>query len=574
MTGHDKVLAEHRERRAFVYVRQSTPAQVLQHQTSTERQLQLTHVASSLGWDSSQIEVVAEDLGRSGRFAEGRDGFQRLAAEVSLGRVGAVLSLDASRLARSSADWHRLLELSALTRTLLIDEQTVYDPRDPNDRLVLGMKGTMADFELVWLRQRLEGGRWHLAEKGEFRGRPPIGYVYDADGRLGLDPDEEIRRSVALLFERYRAATSRRDVLRYFEEHALPFPCRFGSRVEWKRLTLRRVDEMLRNPAYAGAYVYGRTRSELILEEGRRRRRVRTLPQQEWRVVLHGRHPTYLSWEEYMANRKRLADSSPARKDRVSRGAPREGSALLQGLLLCGRCAHRLSVRYAGQNGRYPAYYCDRVAQEGLGERCVCVSARYLDEPVVELVLGILTREQLDAATKVLDIVETEDAALHQQWKLRLERARYEAQRVERQYQACEPENRVVARTLETRWNEKLADLERLEREYVELKARKRAELTDGDRSRIVELADDVPRLWHAPTTTDRDRKALLRLLVQDIAVSRTDVPRFALRVRILWHTQAVTEIEIEYLGPGRFRRKPTWRTVGVTGHHPPKRAC
>jgi len=574
MTGHEKVLAEHRERRAFVYVRQSTAAQVLQHQTSTERQLDLVNVAASLGWHSSQIEVVAEDLGRSGRTTDDRSGFQRLAAEVSLGRVGAVLSLDASRLARSSADWHRLLELSGLTRTLLIDEQTICDPRDPNDRLVLGMKGTMADFELVWLRQRLEGGRWHRAEKGEFRGRPPIGYVYDAARRLGLDPDEEIRRSVSLLLERYRIAGSRRDVLRYFEEHALRFPARFGPRVEWKRLTLPRIDEILHNPAYAGTYVYGRTRSDMILESGRRRRRVRTLAQQEWRVILHDRHPAYLSWEEHMANRKRLADSAPTRKDSTSRGAPREGRALLQGLLLCGRCAHRLGVRYAGQNGKYPSYYCDRVAQEALGDRCVSVATRYLDEPVVEVILGVLTREQLEAAATVLELVETEDAALHQQWKLRLERARYEAQRVERQYQACEPENRVVARTLEARWDEKLVDLGRLEQEYEELKKRKRAQLSEADRRRIVELAEDLPRLWRARTTTDRDRKMLLRLLVQDIAVSRTDVPRSAFRLRILWHTQAITEIEVDYLGPGHPGRKLTWRVIGVTPHRPPKRAC
>ena len=573
MTGHEKVLTEHRERRAFVYVRQSTPAQVLQHHTSTERQLDLVHVASSLGWPSSQVEVVAEDLGRSGRSADDRDGFQRLAAEVSLGKVGAVFSLDASRLARSSADWHRLLELSALTRTLIVDEQTVYDPRDPNDRLVLGMKGTMADFELVWLRQRLEGGRWHRAEKGEFRGRPPVGYVYDASGRLGLDPDEEVRRSVTLLFERYRFAGSRRDILQYYEEHALRFPARFGQHVKWNRLTLPRVDEVLHNPAYAGAYVYGRTRSEMVLQDGRRRRRVRLLPEQEWRVILHDRHPAYISWEDYMANRKRLADSAPRRKDDTTLGAPREGRALLQGLLLCGRCSHRLGVRYSGQNGRYPAYFCDRVAQEALGARCISVATRYLDEPVSELVLSVLTREQLEAATKVLDIVDTEDAALDEQWKLRLERSRYEAQRVERQYQACEPENRVVARTLETRWNEKLAELEKLELEYAEVKRRKRAELSEDDRRRIVELADNLPKLWRAPTTTDRDRKMLLRLLVQDVAVTRTDVPRSAFRLRILWHTQAVTEIEVDYLGPGHPGRRPSWRIIGVAPRGSPRRA-
>lgn len=571
MTGRDKIGVDHQERRAFVYVRQSTPAQVLQHQTSTARQLDLADVAASLGWDRAQIEVVTEDLGRSGKFAEDRDGFQRLAAEVSLGHVGAVFSLDASRLARSSADWHRLLELSALTRTLLVDEQTVYDPRDANDRLVLGMKGTMADFELVWLRQRMEGGRWHRATRGEFRGRPPIGYIWDDDGRLVLDPDEEVQRAVALLFKRYRLAASRRDVLRYFHEQRLCFPSRFGPRLEWKRLTLSRVDEILHNPMYTGTYVYGRSRGETVLEAGLRRRRVRLLPQQEWRVVLHGRHPAYLSWEEYMANRKRLADSSPIRKDRPSRGAAREGRALLQGLLLCGRCGHRLAVRYAGQNGRYPSYRCSRIAEVGLGEQCLSLSTRYIDQPVVDVVLCVLTPQQLGAATKVLDLVETEDAALDQQWRLRLERARYEAQRVERQYHACEPENRVVARTLETRWNEKLVELKKLEQEYDDLKQRKRAELSDIDRRRILELADDLPRVWRATTTTDRDRKSLLRLLIQDISVVLTDVPRSAIRLRLLWHTNAVTDVEIDRLGKGHPGRKLRWRILGVTPYQSPK---
>ncbi len=571
MTGREKIIADHRSRGAFVYVRQSTQAQVMHHTTSTERQFELAQLAETLGWPKQQVEVISEDLGRSGKFSEDRDGFQRLAAEMSIGRVGAVLSLDASRLARSSADWHRLLEVAALTRTLIIDEQSVYDPRDPNDRLVLGMKGTMADFELVWLRQRLEGGRWHRAERGEFRGRPPIGYVWDDQGKLVLDPDEEIRRAVALLFERYRVGASCRDVVKYFVSHALRFPARFGGEVIWKRLTAFRVHGILRNPMYTGAYVYGRSRGEVVLEDGQRRRRVRQLAREDWRVVRRDSHPAYLSWEEFLSNGKRLSDSKSSRAGSSPRGAPRAGAALLQGLLLCGRCSSRVNVRYVGNGGRYANYICSRVEQHVAGDRCLCVMTRNLDEPVTQLVLQTLTRANLDAATKVLELVEKEDTALDKQWQLRIDRARYEAKRAERQYDACDPENRVVARTLETRWNERLTELERLEAEYQEHKRRKAAELSELDRRRIRELADDVPRLWREPTTTDRDRKMLLRLLVKDVSVRAIDIPRPGFLLRVLWQTGAVTEIEVERRGQGDSRRRFVWRELTTSAPRTPE---
>jgi len=292
VTGHDKILGEHRERRAFVYARQSTPAQVLQHHSSTERQIGLADLAAKLGWSDALIDVVTDDLGQSGRYTEGREGFQRLATEMTLGRVGAVFSLDASRLARSSADWHRLLEVAALTRTLLIDEQSVYDPRDPNDRLVLGMKGTMADFELVWLRQRMEGGKWHLARKGAYRVRPAAGYVYEDDESttLSRDPDEEVQRAVELLFKRYRIGGTIRDVVEHFATHKLRFPSRYGKTVKWIRLSTSRVHAVISNPMYTGAYVFGRSRGEMILDEGRRRRHVNSLPISEWKV----RIPTHI----------------------------------------------------------------------------------------------------------------------------------------------------------------------------------------------------------------------------------------------------------------------------------------
>jgi DNA invertase Pin-like site-specific DNA recombinase len=549
MKGLEKVGPEHRAKQAFVYARQSTPIQVLENRSSTERQLGLTKLAVELGWSASQVELVAEDLGVSGKFAENRDGFQRLVAAVSLGHVGAVFSLDAaSRLARSSADWHRLLEIASLTHTLLIDEQTVYDPCDPNDRLVLGMKGTMADFELVWLRQRMDGGRWHLARKGEYRVRPPVGYVYDDDEAttLAFDPDEEVRRAVALLFERYRISGTTRGVLEHFASHGLRFPARFGRDVVWKRLTPSRVHAALSNPVYTGTYVFGRSHQETILDAGVRRQRTRWRQMKDWPVMIREAHPAYISWEEFVANQTRMGERAPRRSGEDGPGAEREGRALLQGLLLCGRCAARLAVRYAGTNGRFVSYLCSRLHAEVVDTRCLYVSARYVDEPVVELVMRTLTRERLLDATQIVDIVEQQDAAIEQQWKLRIERARYEAKRAERQYDACDPDNRVVARTLETRWNEKLLELEKLEREHEELRRAKRLELSDLDRRRIVDLAENLPRLWRAKTTANRDRKLLLRMLIKEVCVRLVDIPRSAIRIQVLWHTQAVTEIEVD----------------------------
>ena len=565
MIGNDKIRPEHRERRAFVYARQSSQTQLLHNRTSTERQFDLAGRAVELGWPNERVEVIADDLGRSGKFSENRNGFQRLAAECGLGRVGVVLSLDVSRLARSSADWHRLLEIAALTRTLIADEHTVYDPRDPNDRLVLGMKGTMAEFELEWLRHRMLDGLWHRARKGEHPMRPPVGYVRDdEDGRLQLDPDEEVRRVVALLFERYRLAGSVLDVMRYFHEHKIRFPGRHAGRVTWQPLTRSRAHHVLHNPLYTGTYVFGRTRKETMLVDGNRRSRLRAVPLSEWPVVIHGAHPAYISWEQYMANQKRMSAAAPRRDGTSGPGAPRDGAGLLQGLLRCGHCGHPLSVRHAGQDGRYPQYFCSRLWNDGLGGSCLASSSRFVDEPIVELVLQTLTRENMQAATRVVEIIEQQDAALEQQWQLRLDRARYETKRAERQYDACDPDNRVVARTLETRWNERLVELQKLEQEHEEVRRRQRVELSDTDRRRIVELADDLPRLWRAKTTADRDRKLLLRLLLREVGVRAVDVP-FVLRLRVLWHTGAVTEIESERIHKLRGKRKIPWRVLATT---------
>jgi DNA invertase Pin-like site-specific DNA recombinase len=564
MTGAEKIRPEHRERAAFVYARQSTTIQVIQNRTSTERQLGLVDVAVRLGWAKNQV-VVVEDLGRSGKFSEGREGFQHLAAEMSMGRVGAVFSLDASRLARSSADWHRLLEVAVLTRTLLIDEGTIYDPRDPNDRLLLGMKGTMADFELVWLRQRMEGGRWYRAGQGAYRRPLPVGYVYEDNesAQVVMDPDEEVRRVVSLVFERFRLAGTLQDVVHHFAAHGLRFPARVGGQLAWGRLHRMRVRQILSNPTYAGAYVYGIERGETILDGNERRLRKTRLPRSEWPVMIHDAHPGYITWEEYLANEKKMSENGARRSGSSTRGAAREGNALLQGLLLCGRCGSRLVVHYSGNNGRYPQYRCRTLEHEQIGERCLLLKTRKLDEPIVDLVFRLLTKERLLDATRVLATLEEQHHVVERQWQLRLERARYDAKRAERQFDACDPENRVVARTLEKRWNDRLTDVEALEREHDDFKRSQRFELSDVERRRVLDLAGDLPRVWRAKTTEDRDRKLLLRLLIKDVSVRAIDVPRSVIRASVLWHTHAVTELEIDRDEPKS--KSISYRVLGTT---------
>jgi len=565
MIGIEKISTEHRERLAFVYVRQSTAAQALHNTTSTERQFALADLAVQLGWRKAAVEVV-DDLGRSGKSSEGREGFQRMAAEMSLGRAGAVLSLDASRLARSSADWHRLLEIAALTRTLLIDEGTVYDPRDPNDRLVLGMKGTMADFELLWLRQRMEGGRWHRARRGEYRMSVPAGYIYeDADSRhFVFDHDEEVRHAIELVFKRFRLSASIQAVVAYFMDRGLRLPARINNALVWSAPARNRVRNILANPAYAGVYAYGRKRTEITLLDGARRRHLRALSRTEWPVMIKDAHPAYISLEEYLKNEKRLSENSPRHANAVNRGAAREGHALLQGMLLCDRCGARPVVEYRGHNGRSAGYVCRTLEHAQTGDRCLLVQIGNVDAPIVKLVLEMLTQQRLLDAARVVELVEEQSAALSRQWQLRLERAKYEAKRAERQHDACEPENRIVARSLEKRWNDRLSELERIEQEYEQYKSAQRFELSELDRRRILALASDLPKLWNARTTDNRDRKLLLRLLIKDVSIKAVDVPRASLRARILWHTNAVTELEIDRPGRPLKGETPPYRVIST----------
>ena len=544
---NQKVRPEHLKRPALVYIRQSTLVQVLEHRQSTERQYDLAGLAERLGWDASQIEVIDEDLAHSGASATNRKGFQRLVAQVGLGTVGAVFSLEVSRLARSSADWHRLLDLCALSDTLIIDDDGVYDPNDFNDRLVLGMKGTMSDAERHIMRLRLRGGQLHKAKKGTLCFPSATGYVFDDSGALVLDPDEQVQKAVRLLFERFRLDGSAYAVARYFRRQGLLFPSRRAHKdapaeIKWRPLTPRRVLQILHNPVYAGAYAYGRRQHSRVVEDGKVRSRSRTaIPREEWHVLLQDAHPGYISWEDHVENLRRLDENTNKPKHQARRGAPREGELLLQGIAICGRCGRRMLPDY--RNRESPGYGCSR--QRDTQGQCWSTVGRRIDDKVVEMFLEAIAPAELDLSLAVANEVERQADDVDRQWKLRLERARYEAERAQRQYDAVEPENRVVARTLETRWNEKLQQLADIEREYEEARRARKLELSEQDKQAIRALARDLPKLWYAPTTTHGERKQLIRLLVQDVVLSPIDVPTRSTRIQILWKTGATSEARI-----------------------------
>ena len=541
----DKIRPTHLDRRATVYLRQSTLKQVHEHRESTARQYALRERAIALGWPAERVDVIDEDLGQSGSSAERRTGFQRLAEDVSHARVGAIYALEVSRLARSSADWHRLLDLCGLADVVIVDEQAVYCPRDFNDRLLLGLKGTMSEAEQYWMRLRLEGGRLSKARRGELYFVPASGYEWDpGTSRFRLDPDEQVQRAIRLVFERFRLDGSAYAAARYFARHGLTLPARdMPSReLRWGPPRQTLIGSILHNPMYAGAYVYGRYEERTGLVDGQLRRRTAKRPQHAWPICLRDHHPAYISWDEFMANQKKLHENRTSSRSALDqRGAAREGHALLQGLVLCGRCGHRMNTQYCG-NRRRAVYQCYSNIGTGL---CWSVPARAIDQAVVARFLDVVKPPEIELALAVVREAERQGSEVDRQWTLRLERARYEAQLAERRYKAIDPDHRVVARTLEREWNDKLTELERLEGEYRTVRRRETIDLTEEDRVRILALAKDLPMVWNAATTTHAERKNLLRMLVREVAASPVEVPVRASRVRLLWQTGAVSDFSV-----------------------------
>ncbi|MGH7730413.1 MAG: recombinase family protein [Candidatus Eiseniibacteriota bacterium] len=564
-------------RRAYVYVRQSTMAQVLHHQESTMMQYDLRQRALALGWAPEAIEVIDEDQARSGTTTDGRSGFARLAGAVAHGEAGGVFALDVSRMARASEDWRRLLVLCGVAGVAVVDEQRIYDPNDQDDKLLLELKGTMSEAEIHWLRLRLQGARQHKARRGALKMPAPTGYLWGERG-FEMDPDEAVRRAVSVAFQRYNVEPSGWAVVRWARETGFQVPTRRtaadgDSEVEWKPLRISRLHDMLKNPVYAGVYAYGRRREKQVLVDGQIRRvRPDTRDPERWLVKIEDAHPGYITWQRYVQNQEKLRQNMTRMGD-PSRGAPREGPALLSGLLICGRCGHRMGPRYArGARARFWTYACHGERDQGQ-QGCWTVAGARIDEAVETLFLETMVPSELELALAVDHEVAGHAEELAKQWRARREQAAYEARRAEKRYKAVDPDNRVVARTLERDWEIKLRELEEVERQYAEARRTRRVELSEADRARVRALARDLPAVWRSPVTPPADRKAMLRLVIEAIALSPIEVPRRATWVKVAWQSGVVTEIEVPR--PHRrqlFRTPPAaverMRALAAAGRH------
>lgn len=555
-----KVTAHHLQKIAFVYVRQSSMGQVRNHRESTERQYALDQMARSLGWSESRIQILDGDLGCSGTSSGDRRDFKTLVAEVSLGRAGAVLALEASRLARSNADWHRLIEICGITNTLLIDEDGCYDPSDFNDGLLLGLKGTMAQAELHFIRGRLQGGKLNKAQKGELRFPLPVGYVFDEANRIVKDPDEQVRRSIELVFSVFHQTGSAYGVVHWFADQKLLFPKRsyggvWAGKLQWGRLTDHRVLEILKNPSFTGVYAFGRFRCvKDILEDGEIRSRIARMRREDWLVEIQDHHEGYLSFEQYLKNLDTIEQNRTNPPEAVLSGPAREGLAMLQGLLICSSCGRRLTPRYRGNGGISPIYECNWRKREGLSKTaCFSVSSDPLDRAVEDRVLEVVNSEQLHLALEAYEILQQRDQQISGQWKLRLQRAEYEAQLAQKRYEQVDPENRLVASTLEQRWNEALLELEMLKTQIAEFQ-KQQSVLTSHQREEVLALAQNLPRLWQSEKTSAKDKKRILKLLIQDITLEKPE-PGVAL-LHIRWQGGFLEDLRVDLPRPPADR----WR--------------
>jgi DNA invertase Pin-like site-specific DNA recombinase len=533
--GSTKVTTSHLQRDTYVYVRQSTFHQVHQNQESTQRQYALQQRAVALGWPMERVHVIDCDLGQSGASAADREGFQRLVTEVSLGRAGMVLGLEVSRLARNSADWQRLLELCALTDTLILDEDGLYDCNDFNDRLLLGLKGTLSEAELHFLKARLRGGILNKARRGELATPLPVGLVYDGAKRVRLDPDQQVQQALRLLFATYRRTGSAHATVTHFRKERWRFPCRlrYGVRkgeLVWADLSLTRVLQILHNPRYAGAFSFGRRRTRLWPDGSRR---TQTLPREEWLVLITNHHEGYISWDEFEDNQRRLRETAQAYGQDRRKSPPREGPALLQGLAICGVCGRRMTIRYhARQGDLIPDYVCQTELVHHGGPRCQHIPGQSIDAAIADLILNTMTPISLETAMAVQQEVV---ARQHEAQALRspqVARAQYEADLAGQRYRKVDPNNRLVADTLEAEWNAALRALQEAQQDF------ERYEQTDGMRideeiqAKIMALTTDFPRVWHDENTTARDRKRLLRLLLEDVTLTKTHELTLQVRFR------------------------------------------
>jgi DNA invertase Pin-like site-specific DNA recombinase/predicted DNA-binding transcriptional regulator AlpA len=547
MNERTKITASHLARQAIVYLRQSSAAQVEHNRESTDRQYALASKARALGWPAERVVVIDEDLGLSGSGAVARSGFARLTAEVALAHVGLVLGLEVSRLARNNAEWYRLIDLAGLTNTLIGDADGLYHPALFNDRLLLGLKGTMSEVELHVLRARLDGGIRNKAARGELRRGLPVGFVWgEADGEVRFHPDEAVVTAIRTVFARFSETGSARRVWLWLRSEGLKFPLRMhqGDEIRWVEASYTAIHHVLTNPVYAGAYAYGKTRRETILDAaGGRKKRLRRLPRSEWQVLIPDHHPGFLDWQCYEANQERIARNTRPGPHKAG-GAVREGSALLQGLASCGHCGRRLHTHYRGRKSS-PGYHCPgKVLVEGRGVYCLSIGGIQIDEAVTRAFIAALEPAGLAATLAAAERLESDRGAALKQWRLGVERASYEAQRAERRYRSVDPDNRLVARGLEREWEERLRALEVARTELERRERQQPRVISQAERDRLLALGPDLAVVWQAITTEPHDRKELLRTLVEEVIV-KVERDKAAAHLTLRWKGGALDEIDL-----------------------------
>jgi len=550
MTDLSKIRVSHLERAAFVYLRQSSLSQVEHNRESTARQYALADRACQLGWSKERVVIIDEDLGLSGSTTDKRSGFARLTSEVALAHVGIVLGLEVSRLARNNADWYRLLELCGITDTLIGDNDGVYHPALFNDRLLLGLKGTMSEAELHIIRARLDGGIRNKAARGELHRGLPVGFVWgEQDGEVLFHPDEAVTGAIRTVFERFVEFGSARRVWLWFRSEGLSFPLQtmpagMPGPIRWVAPTYHALHQILTNPVYAGAYTYGKTRCERYVDaQGMVRKRMRHLPMEQWSVLIRDHHPGFIDWAAFEANQVRL-DSNTRPQPHQAGGAVKEGSALLQGLATCGHCGRRLHVHYRGRNSA-PGYHCaGKDLVQGRGVYCLTIGGTAIEKAVADAFLQAITPATIEATRLSVEQLQANHDAALSQWRLGVERARYDAERAERRYRTVEPENRLVARGLESEWENRLRDLAAAELELRRREQQRPSTIRPEQLHAIKNLSSDIRKVWEAPTTTDRDRKELLRTLLEEVILNLKRAEGRA-HLTLRWRGGAFTTLDV-----------------------------
>ena len=533
--SESKLTSEQLKRDAYLYIRQSSLRQVMEHAESTKRQSALRDRAAALGWPRERIHVIDCDQGKSGSQAAGRDGFQQLVSEVALRKAGIIMGLEVSRFARNSADWHQLLELCALTGTLILDEEGIYDPTGFNDRLLLGLRGTMSEAELHILKARMRGGVLNKARRGDLLMGPPIGLIYKEDGTLAPDPDAEVQAVLRLVFESFHRTGSALQTVRYFLDQGMRFPRRLRSgpdkgELMWTKPQHSRILQILHNPRYAGAFVYGRTRS---YRQPNGKVGQLKVAREEWQFVIRDAHQGYISWEQFETNQKRLAENALGFGGERRGGPAREGPALLPGRVLCGLCGERMGVQYERQHGEsVPIYLCQQESVRRGGRTCQRVPGKVVDAAISELLLELMTPLTLEVALTIQEEVAARVAETDLLRRQQVERAGYEAELARRRYMKTDPEHRLVADVLEAEWNEKLRRSQAAQAEYERQSQEQRLLIDQDARAKILAIAADFPRVWNDPRIEPKEKKRMLRLLIADVTLVKAEMITAQVRLR------------------------------------------